>query len=405
MPSKLQHSRRRFLAGLATTGALSLGLPRAVLASAPTERRFVVVLLRGAMDGLAAVPPLGDRRYAERRGSLALAAPGETDGCLKLDGFFALNPALAPIHPFYDAGELLFVPASGNGYHTRSHFDAQDMMESGLGKKTGQSDGWLNRALTPLQAGDRRIGIAIGGAVPLLMRGKTAVATWEPPGMQNAAPEFITMLSQLYANDKLLGPALSDGLKAQNFSAEVLGDDMGKGGRGFGPRAFKPLAEAAGKLLAASDGPRIAALEMGGWDTHVNQGTTAGRLAPNLAGLAEGLQALVQALGPAWKETVLVATTEFGRTVAVNGNGGTDHGTASVMLVMGGAVRGGGKLRGDWPGLDQLEENRDLRVATDSRAVMKGVLRDHLGIDLATLDKKVFPDAAGIKPVDGLVRA
>jgi uncharacterized protein (DUF1501 family) len=178
---------------------------------------------------------------------------------------------------------------------------------------------------------------------------------------------------------------------------------MGKGGRGFGPRAFKPLAEAAGKLLAAPDGPRIAALEMGGWDTHVNQGTTAGRLAPNLAGLAEGLQGLAQALGPAWKETVVVAVTEFGRTVAVNGNNGTDHGTASTMLVLGGAVRGG-MIRGDWPGLDRLEDDRDLRVATDSRAVLKGVLRDHLGIDLATLDRKVFPDAGGSKPVDGLVR-
>jgi uncharacterized protein (DUF1501 family) len=396
-------NRRRFLIGAAATGALTLGLPRAVLASAPTERRFVVVLLRGAMDGLAAVPPLGDRRYAERRGSLALAAPGEPDGCLKLDGFFALNAALAPIHPFYAAGELLIVPASGNGYRTRSHFDAQDMMESGLAKKAGESDGWLNRALIPLQAGDRRLAIAIGGAVPLLLRGKAPVATWEPPGMHNAAPEFIAALGQLYAGDPLLGPALKDGLRAQNFSAEVLGDDMGKGGRGFGPRAFKPLAEAAGKLLAAPDGPRIAALEMGGWDTHVNQGTTAGRLAPNLAGLADGLQGLSQSLGPAWKETVVVAVTEFGRTVAVNGNNGTDHGTASTILVLGGAVRGG-KIRGDWPGLDRLEDDRDLRVATDSRAVLKGVLHDHLGLDLATLDRKVFPDAGGVKPVDGLVR-
>jgi uncharacterized protein (DUF1501 family) len=183
----------------------------------------------------------------------------------------------------------------------------------------------------------------------------------------------------------------------------VLGDDMAKGPQGYGPKSFKPLAEAAGKLLAAPDGPRIAALEMGGWDTHVGQGSIAGRLAQNLAGLADGLSALATALGPAWKQTVLVAITEFGRTVAVNGSGGTDHGTASVALVMGGAVRGG-KLRGDWPGLDRLEENRDLRVATDARAVMKGVLRDHLGIDGAIIDRKVFPDAPGLKPMDGLVQ-
>lgn len=389
--------------GSAASALLSLALPRAVFAAAPTERRFVVVLLRGALDGLAAVPPLGDSRYAERRGSLALAQPGEPDGCLPLDGFFALHPALAPIHSYYAAGELLFVPASGNGYRTRSHFDAQDLMESGLAKKTRQTDGWLNRALVPLQAGDRRLGIAIGGAVPLVLRGKAPVASWEPPGLNEATPEFVAALSQLYAADPLLGPALSDGLRAQSLSTEVLGGDMARGPLGFGPRAFKPLAAAAGKLLAADDGPRIAALEMGGWDTHVNQGAASGRLAQNLAGFAEGLQALAEALGPAWKQTVVVATTEFGRTVAVNGNGGTDHGTASVMLVVGGAVRGG-TMRGDWPGLERLEEDRDLRVATDSRAVLKGALRDHLGIDAAVLDHRVFPDAPGLKPVNRLIR-
>jgi uncharacterized protein (DUF1501 family) len=405
-------TRRGVLALLGAGAAVSaVDLPHAVFAAAPTERRFVVVLLRGALDGLAAVPPLGERRYGELRGSLALPAVGESDGCLKLDGFFALNPALTAIHPYYQAGELLIVHATGNGYHTRSHFDAQDLMESGLAAKTGQSDGWLNRALAamPPAAGDRRLGIAVGGAVPLVLRGKIAVAAWEPPGLKPVAPEFIELLSRLYAQDALLGPALADGLRAQTMSNAVLGEDMAKGPQGFGPqgfgpKSFKPLAEAAGKLLAAPDGPRIAALEMGGWDTHVGQGSVAGRLAQNLAGLADGLTALATALGPAWKETVVIAVTEFGRTVAVNGSGGTDHGTASVAFVMGGAVRGG-RLRGDWPGLDRLEENRDLRAATDARAVLKGVLRDHLGITAATLDRKVFPDAPGLRPMDGLVRA
>ncbi len=400
-------TRRRVAILLGATGALAtLGLPRAVFAAAPTEKRLVVVLLRGALDGLAAVPPLGERRYAELRGSLALPAVGQSDGCLPLEGIFALNPALSAIHPFYKSGELLFVHAAGNGYRTRSHFDAQDLMESGLGAKTGQSDGWLNRALAglPPAAGDRRLGIAVGGAVPLLLRGKVAVASWEPPGLKQAAPEFIQILSRLYAADRLLGPALADGLRAQNMSSAVLGEDMAKGPQGFGPKSFQPLAAAAGKLLAADDGPRIAALEMGGWDTHVGQGSVAGRLAQNLDGLGQGLQALAAGLGPAWQQTVVVAVTEFGRTVAVNGSGGTDHGTASVVLVMGGAVRGG-RLRGDWSGLDRLEENRDLRVATDARSVLKGVLRDHLGIDAATLDRKVFPDAPGAKPMDGLVRA
>jgi uncharacterized protein (DUF1501 family) len=398
-------TRRHFLQTFAIGSAALSFAPRAVLAAAPTDRRFVVVLLRGAMDGLAAVPPLGDARYRELRGSLALPAVGEESGCLALDKVFALNPALAAIHPFWGKGELLFVQASGNGYRTRSHFDAQDLMEAGLAAKTGQSDGWLNRAVGIVQpaSSDRRLGIAVGGAVPLLLRGKTRVASWEPPGLADASPEFLTTLAGLYARDPLLGPALGDGLRAQSMSAEVLGDGGKRGVLGFGPKSFRPVAEAAGRFLAAPDGPRIASLEMNGWDTHVGQGSTAGRLAQNLEGLADGLQALAAALGPAWRDTVVVAVTEFGRTVAVNGTGGTDHGTASVALVMGGAVRGGA-MRGDWPGLGQLEDNRDLRVATDSRAVIKGVLRDHLGIGRAALDQRVFPDAAALKPMDGLVR-
>jgi uncharacterized protein (DUF1501 family) len=380
-----------------------LGLPNAVFAALPGDRRFVVVVLRGALDGLAAVPPLADAQYREKRGALALPAPGEADGCFALDKTFALHPALAPIFPYWQKGELLFIHASGNGYRTRSHFDGQDLMESGLSAKTGLSDGWLNRALADLQHGNRRLGLAVGGAVPLILRGKVEVASWEPPGgLRDASPEFIAALEPLYRQDRLLGPALAEGLKAQHFSESVLGDDM-KGGRGFGPKNFAPLAEAAGKLLAAPDGPRIAVLEMGGWDTHVNQGAAQGRLAQNLAGYADGLDAFAKAMGEAWRETVLVAVTEFGRTVAVNGNDGTDHGTASVLLVMGGAVKGG-RIAGDWPGLARLQDDRDLRVATDSRSVMKGILRDHLGADRAVLDRKVFPDTGGLRPFDGLVR-
>lgn len=398
--------RRNLLQWLAGGAAFAvLGLPDAVFAAAPGDRRLVIVLLRGALDGLAAVPPLADPAYREKRGAIALKPPGEEGGCLPLDHMFALHPALTPIHPYWGRGELLFVHAAGNGYHTRSHFDAQDLMESGLSAKTGISDGWLNRALALLQKGDRRLGLAVGGAVPLILRGAVPVASWEPPGgLRDASPEFIAAVARLYKGDPLLGPALADGLKAQNFSEAVLGGEMEKGGRGFGPKAFAPLANAAGKLIAAADGPRIAVLNMGGWDTHVNQGAENGRLAQNLAGFAEGLDALAQAMGAAWKQTVLVAVTEFGRTVAVNGNNGTDHGTASVLFVMGGAVKGG-RVAGDWPGLTRLQDDRDLRAATDSRRVMKGILRDHLGLDAASLDRKVFPGTASERPMDGLLRA
>ena len=392
-------TRRDFLALSAGLFAVA-GLPGVVFAAAPGEQRFVLVLLRGALDGLAAVPPLGDPRYAEKRGAIALV-PG---ACIALDHGFALNPGLKALEPYYRKGELLVVPASGNGYRTRSHFDAQDLMECGLSAKTRETDGWLNRALSLVQKGDKRLGLAVGGAVPLVLRGAVPVASWEPANFRPADSDFLGTLGALYARDPLLGPALRLGLKTQTMSDEVLGDDQPQGAGGFGPKSFAPLAQAAGKLLGAADGPRIAALDMYGWDTHVAQGTETGRLYENLAGLASGLDALAQALGPAWSKTAVIAVTEFGRTVAVNGTNGTDHGTASVMFVMGGAVRGG-RLYGDWPGLDRLQDDRDLRVATDSRSVIKGVLRDHLGIDAASLARKVFPDVPDLKPAEGVIRA
>ena len=396
-------SRRHHLSILAAGGIAPLGWPGAVFAAAPTDRRLVVVLLRGALDGLAAVPPLGDPRYAEKRGRLLIAAPGQPDGALPLDGFFSLHPALAPIHPYWRSGELLVVTATGNGYRTRSHFDAQDLMETGLSTKRQQTDGWLNRALGAMPGAERRMGLALGGAVPLILRGPTQVATWEPPGLPQAAPEFLATLAALYQKDAVLGPALTEGLRGQSQSDEVLG--MGKPGvNGYGPKSFRPLAEAAGKLLAAETGPRVAVLDMLGWDTHVNQGAEKGRLADNLAGLAEGLDALAKSLGSVWGRTAVIAVTEFGRTVAVNGSGGTDHGTGSVAFLLGGAVRGG-RIAGDWPGLDRLEDGRDLRVAVDTRSLLKGLLRDHMGLDAALLDRKVFPDSAGVSPAAGLVKA
>jgi uncharacterized protein (DUF1501 family) len=394
---------RREVLRLGAGAAAALSVPGIAFAALPGDRRFIVVLLRGAMDGLAAVAPLGDPQYREKRGALALPPPGEPSGSIALDRNFALHPALAPLMPYWQKGELLFVHASGNGYRTRSHFDAQDLMETGLSAKTGMSDGWLNRALALLHQGNRRLGLAVGGAVPLILRGAVPVASWEPPGgLPDASPDFIAALAPLYRSDALLRQALADGLKAQHFSERVLGDN--KMGGGFGPKSFAPLAEAAGKLLAAPDGPRVAVLNMGGWDTHVNQGAAEGRLAQNFAGYAEGLDALAKAMGAPWRGTVLVAVTEFGRTVAVNGNDGTDHGTASVLLVMGGAVKGG-RIAGDWPGLARLQDDRDLRVATDSRRVMKGLLRDHLGLDGSSLDRHVFSDTPGLRPFEGLVRA
>jgi uncharacterized protein (DUF1501 family) len=393
MSNPRQLSRRTALRLIGMGSAWgAAGFPGFAVADVPTDNRLVVIVQRGAMDGLAAVPPYGDARYRDRRGSLALPAPGEPDGIVKLDGMFGLNPALAPLAPLWQQGELAIVPATSGGYHTRSHFDAQDMLETGLTVHQGAASGWLNRALAALQPQSaRRLGLSMGPEVMLTMRGTVPVGTWEPPNIHTASSSLLASVTRLYEKDPLFGPALADGIKAKAMSDAVLGPDDSKMTGGKGGGQFKLMTEAAGGLLAASDGPRVAVLDIGGWDTHVGQGTVKGRLAGTLNQFQGGLQALKASLGDTWRKTVVVCVTEFGRTVAPNGTGGTDHGTASVTLVLGGAVKGG-RIVGDWVGLDHLEEDRDLRVATDIRAVLKGVLRDHLGVESA-------------KPLGGLVRA
>jgi uncharacterized protein (DUF1501 family) len=296
---------RRFVLKMLGASATALGLPRMAFAAVPTDNRLVVVILRGALDGLAAVPPYGDRRYIERRANLALPMPGEAEGILALDKTFGLHPALLPIHPLWAAGELLIVPATSGGYHTRSHFDAQDMLETGFTERHGNAAGWLNRALFEVQPKDaqRRLGLALGPSIPLMLRGAMPVASWEPPNLKAASPTLLAAMNKLYAADPLFGPALADGIKAQNLSDEVLGADtsaMGKDGAGAG--AFRIMAEAAGGLLAAKDGPRVAVMDIGGWDTHVGQGTVKGRLANNLTGFAAGLDRLHASLGDAWRQ-------------------------------------------------------------------------------------------------------
>ena len=304
----------------------------------------------------------------------------------------------------------------------------------GLTERQGEPDGWLNRSLAVLERDNRQrqLGLSVGASVPLILRGAVPVGEWEPPTLKPVATDLIATLTRLYEKDALLGPALRDGVKAQMLSDQVLGPDLGRppgpaaqptpadmagtdpmqtgldaATRPPGPRlpgqAYAIMAQAAGGLLAAPDGPRVAVLDIGGWDTHVYQGTTKGRLFNNLTILATSIDKLKTSLGPAWRKTAVVLVTEFGRTVAPNGAKGTDHGTASVMLAMGGAVRGG-RIAGDWPTLDNLVENRDLRMATDSRAVMKGILRDHLGVDRRSLDSVIFPDSASVRPVEGLIR-
>jgi uncharacterized protein (DUF1501 family) len=403
-------SRRRMLGALVALSAAGL-VPRLALAALPTERRTVVILLRGALDGLAAVPPYGDPDYARQRGAIAIGA----GDLIALDSTFGLNPGLAPLKPLWDGRELLVVHAVASPYRERSHFDGQSLLENGTVRPHGSADGWLNRALgaAPQPRDGRRLGLAVGGAVPLLMRGAVPVASWEPQVMPPVDGQFLDLLAAMYQRDPVFGPALAEAIKADAMSAAALGTDATAPAprkmaakRGVGPKAFKALAGAAGKLLAAPAGARIAALDMGGWDTHANQGSTNGRLFNNLAGLADGVIALKGALGPAWRDTAVVVVTEFGRTVAVNGTGGTDHGTATTAWLLGGAVNGG-RIVADWPGLGagRLYQGRDLKPTTDLRSLLKAVLAPQLALSSDALGRAVFPDSSAVEPLPDVIKA
>ncbi|MBM3538913.1 MAG: DUF1501 domain-containing protein [Alphaproteobacteria bacterium] len=380
------------------------------LASAPTERRLIVVILRGALDGLAAVPPYSDPEYRRLRGSLALP---ENDGILDLDGRFGLHPALAPLHGLYRAGEMTALHAVATPYRSRSHFDGQDVLENGVTGARDLKDGWLNRALGLL--GGERLGLAVGQSVPLILRGDVPVASWAPPEMPAADSDFLSRLSILYAGDAVLGPALQQGLQAQAMADGALGDVREGQGRMSGDRMYgraprpQPLsgtAQAVGRLVAVANGARVAVIELGGWDTHANQGVINGQLANRLRDLGEGLAALKPALGTAWRQTAIAVVTEFGRTVAVNGTNGTDHGTGAAAFLIGGAVTGG-RVVARWPGLgpSHLYEGRDLAPTLDLRAVMKGLLIDHLGLPADGVERVVFPDSRNVQPLREALRA
>jgi len=394
-------SRRAALLGL--TSAVSLTSPWSqaslALAAAATERRLVVVIQRGAMDGLAAVVPYGDPALGGLRGEITPTGPGQEGGVLELGGFYGLHPALQNLHTMYQAGELLPVHAVAGPYRVRSHFEAQDYMECGSDHLL--KSGWLNRVagiLPANEAGREADAVAVGVAMPLLLRGPARVASWAPHGFGAAPPDLYAEVSALASTDALMGPAICEGLRARGFSKEVLAGENLPQDRS----PFATLATMAGEMLARPDGPRLAALEIGGWDTHVAQ---LPRLNDLLTRFDAGLAALKVGLGPAWRDTVVLTMTEFGRTVRLNGTKGTDHGTATVSFVFGGAVAGG-RVAGTWPGLGpgRLFEDRDLHPTTDLRSVLKGLLAQHLGIGPAGL-AAVFPDSAAAAPMPGLIRA
>jgi len=389
----LKLSRRSALLGL--TGAVTLGRASLALAAAGTNRRFVVVILRGALDGLAAVVPYGDPDLASLRPELVPPQPGQKEGLLDLGGFYGLHPSLVQLHGLYRANQLLPVHAVAGPYRSRSHFEAQDYMEFGSDHRL--TSGWLNRVagLLPMH-GRSETALSVGTALPLLLRGPAKVGSWLPASFQQPEPDLYVRIAALHGHDAITGPAIAEGLKERGFTEAVLA------GAEAPPNkfAFTALCGTAGRLLAAADGPRLAALEIGGWDTHSAQ---APRLAGVLRELDGGLAALKIGLGDAWPLTTVLVMTEFGRTVRSNGTKGTDHGTGTVAFVLGGAIKGG-RVATNWPGLApaRLFENRDLQPTADLRSVAKGLLAQHLGLDTTAL-ATVFPDSQAATPMRGLV--
>jgi uncharacterized protein (DUF1501 family) len=376
------------------------------------DPRFLAVILRGALDGLATVAPVGDPDWTGLRGEEALSLGGKTPA-LKLDDFFALNPAMPNLHRMFQGGEAIVVHACATPYRERSHFDGQDLLESGLPKAGPSDTGWLNRALSALQAGGRvdprggRV-FAVGPVTPLIARGPAPVLSWSPQRIMPASDDTMARLLDLYRHsDPKLASVLEDNSK---LTAIEQSGDMGMAQKPGGPgpaqvRAyFSDAAGNAAKFLAQPEGPRVGALALDGWDTHFNEGIAQGRLSQLLGSLDDALAAIKTNMGPAWRETVVALATEFGRTARINGTDGTDHGTATVALLVGGALKGG-RVIADWPGLKPaaLYENRDLAPTTDLRAVLKGVLKDHLRADDRTLAQNVFPGSDGVKPMAGLV--
>ena len=388
-------NRRQWLLGAAALASpLSVALAATAPNARPDDARFVFVLLRGGLDGLAAVPAIGDPDFAAARGPLAnFGAPP-----LALDGTpFALHPALSSMHSLYRSGELAVVHAVGLAYRERSHFDAQQVLESGGSQPYQLTTGWLGRALA---AHGNRAGLALTTAVPLVLRGSERIDTWAPSALPEPSPDLVARLELLYAGDAALAQALA---RAKALR-EQPGMNEGPGNAG-GRAAAVALARKAAEVIAAAQGPRVAVLEMGGWDTHANQAAPAGALANNLRTLDAALAALRESLGAAWSRTVVVVATEFGREVAVNGTQGSDHGSGGAAFVLGGAVHGGRVLT-DWPGLARAQryEGRDLRVTTDLRSVLKGVLGEHLRLPNAVIERTVFPVSAAA-PVLSLLRS
>ncbi|MBV8617924.1 MAG: DUF1501 domain-containing protein [Curvibacter sp.] len=385
-------------AALAGTSVWALGRhalaavgPAADGTAAP--RRLVVVFMRGAVDGLNLVVPYADGEYARYRPTIALGRPGSDGGVLDLDGHFGLHPALSPLMPWWRSGHLGFVQACGSPDTTRSHFDAQDYMESGTPGRKSTADGWMNRLLGALPGPHENAptrGVSVGPVLPRIYAGPQPVANLAS-GAAAAKPTVLdrprvgSAFDSLYAGNDAMARAYQASRQAHrevmgSLQGEDLEREMAAANNGAPlPNGFPDDAARLARLMRNDARVQLAFMAVGGWDTHANQGAATGQLANRLQPLGQGLAALAQGLGPVFDDTVVLVMSEFGRTAHQNGNGGTDHGHGNVLWALGGPVAGG-RVHGHWPGLDQgaLYEGRDLAVSTDFRSVITQVALQHL---------------------------
>ena len=372
-------------------GAASLlAAPRMLFAQAATERRFVFVIQRGAADGLNIVIPYAEPAYASARGALAI----DPAAALKLDGTFALHPALTRLRDMYAGGEATFVQAVASPYRDRSHFDGQNVLETGGTAPYQLKDGWLNRLLGLLPRTGKEA-IAFSPAVPLALQGAVPVTTYAPSALPEANEDLLMRVAQLYEPDRQLHPLWNSALEARGMAG-------GKMEGGAGRQNTAALGRIAAGFLSRPDGPRIAVIETSGWDTHSGQNA---RLAAQLRGLDGLVSGLQDGMGPAWAHTVVLVATEFGRTVAANGTGGTDHGTAAAAMVLGGAVQGG-RILADWPGLApaQLFEGRDLQPTLALDSLIAALCAEAFTLDPERTVRSLFPGAGRRLAVPRLLR-
>ena len=385
--------RRSFVKQMCLGGIATFALPGVTFAQVRHGGRFVFVLLRGGFDGLAAVVPYGDDAYAEIRSGFAFEEPE----LFALNDTFGLAPGLAPLRELWQANELVALHAMAIPYRTRSHFDGQAILETGIDRPVGSSDGWMNRLLQVMSG--ERSGIAIAAGMPRLLSGSYEVQTWSPTQLGAVDDAYLQRLGTLYRNDKALYGRFEAAIQQQ----ETVGEEPMAGG-GARRGGVAPLMQATAKFLRQDGGPNVAAVEFSGWDTHANQGLAGGALDRLLGQLAEGVMALRADMGPVWASTTVAVMTEFGRTARPNGTRGTDHGTAGAGFLIGPKVARSTVIA-DWPGLEDraLFEGRDLQPTLDVRAVLKAAIAATFDLTKAQTDR-VFPGSPDIKALYDVMR-